>query len=320
MPDLETIVQRMMDANESEDDIEAVIKEFNTVHPPKPQPVPRSVQQTAPTEEDTFMGGFTKSLFGGEALSAGLQGAGGFLRGAIADIPSTLWGGAKDIFESASDPSKFVRDIPGAITEGVPAMAREMGDVTARAGSDPHAFGRMMGQLTGQPAVMGKLPALRNPTANVLEGTGRFVAKNQPVTGMLPRIAQPRTMRLAERGAGKLAERLGQAIRKEPEPLPYGEVDLETPVNTVPVKPAPAKTPSRFQSKPYEPSERPTPEGRLSKSKVPTPEEEMAAAIQEVRDQFAQQGDPTTQLPPPDYSLGARSAPEQPRIDVRAPK
>jgi hypothetical protein len=378
MPDLNTIVQRMIDADEPEEAIASVIQHFQKVNPPKPQPAPRPVQKIAPTEEDTFMGGFTKSLFGGEALGAGLQGALGFAKGAIADIPSTIIGGAKDALDMKLNPGMTAL----RMSEGI----KQIPGVVERAGSDPEPFGRLMGQLTGQPAVMHGLGvganALRNPVASILEGTGGFVAKHQPITGLAPRIVQPRTLRLVERGIGKGVERLGQAIRKEPQPLPYGEVDLETPVDTIPVKPAPGPS-SRYRSKPIEPNDRRPPRGgapvlnkqkvptieeqfatileegrneapdlkstelandlrefetsfpstradhtlqnrpegaRLNKVKGPSTEEQMAAAIQEVRDSFAQAQDPTTQLPPPDYSLGAGSPPQQPRVSVAAPK
>jgi hypothetical protein len=143
MPDaLDGIIQRMYDAGESEDDIAAVIKDYKK-NPPRP------VQESI-AEPDTFFGGVSKSLFSGEALKAGLEGALGFGKGALLNLPSTIATGVGDALEVATSPIRTARNAPEAF-RAIPDVARGMWDTATRAGSDPFAFGEMIGELTGQP-------------------------------------------------------------------------------------------------------------------------------------------------------------------------
>lgn len=357
MPDIRTIVQRMVDANESDADIEAVIERYKELNPPKPQAPPAApAQKIAPDEEDSFFGGFTKSLFSGEALGAGLQGALGFAKGAIADLPSTIVGGVQDAFEAVSDPSRTIREAPGAFRYGIPEVAKVMGETTARAGSDPEAFGRMVGQFTGQPlataGVIKGAPMLRKPIGATVEGAGRLMRKHQPITGMAPRVLEPRIARTMERGVGSGIEKLGQSIRgnrKSPPPPPnaggtlvkekvptieeqFGDiledvrttdtdlkstelgVDRSQPSVSYPTRPTKVELSDNLDFDPTTGQVKPIPGSRLNRNITRvTPEDEMAAAVQEVRNQFERAGDPRTELPPPPYSQGATSPPEQPR-------
>jgi len=97
---LESIVQKMQEENSSDEDISAVIQEYKKQNPdevnsilsrpdeygppisaaPPEQPPP----YTGPTD---WMGGFTKSLFGGEAMHASDESSKGWLQGAILDMP-----------------------------------------------------------------------------------------------------------------------------------------------------------------------------------------------------------------------------------------
>lgn len=265
MPDLQTIVQRMIDAGEKEDDIDAVIELYKEKNPPKPPP--DKDEYAGPT---SFGEGFKKSLFSGEALQAGAEGLGGFLRGAIADIPETLWTGIKDAASVAAHPIQTFKDAPAAFGEGVPEVAKQMFETTANAGADPHSFGRMMGQLTGQPAVLANArPIIGAPT----EMAGRVMRKYQPMSGMVPRLAEPRILRTIERGVGKGVENLGQRIRG----------------NYNPPKPPPNANAG----------------GALVRKAAPPVEDQFADILADVRRDFAAEGDPTTQMPPPPFERGA---------------
>lgn len=222
MPDLRTIVQRMVDAGEDEEAIGAVIGKYNELNPPAP-PVAPPVEAAAPTtsakpaptpigtvsedEPGDFWGGFRKSLFSGEALKAGLQGAGGFLRGAVADIPSTLIDMAKDAGEVITNPD-ILAQAPAAFKEGIPAVGRAIAETTSQAGSDPQSFGRMMGQLTGQPAIMAKAPGIAG--RNIIAPAGKLLAEKQPLTGMLPHLIDVRTGRMIEGALGRGIQRTGE--------------------------------------------------------------------------------------------------------------
>lgn len=262
MPDLKTIVQRMIDANESEEDINATIERFKELNPPKPQ-----AQPIAPHEPDTFASGVLRSLGTGEAFKAGAEGGLGWLKGAITDLPETLWGAAKDLGTSLSDPIQTIKDAPGAFRHGIPAMGKQMWDTTTNAGADPEAFGRMMGQLTGQPLVtegiIKGVPQLRAPVGKALESTGRLAAEKQPITGMIPSMFGMRTARNAEAAVGRGVQGLGQRMRLKA----TGVESADKLARTGPSKAnkglrsfdlkAESGTPSRNRSLPYEPRQKP---------------------------------------------------------------
>src|SRR5215204_1364004 len=147
MADLKTIVDRMIAAGEPEEAIGGVIQEFNRTNRPKPaKPVAPPRAQEVLDEPDNFFEGFSKSIFGGEALNAGWEGAKGWAKGAVVDIPSTLFHGAKDALDMKLNPGMTSL----RMSEGL----REIPNIVSHAGSDPQPFGRMMGQLTGQPAIL----------------------------------------------------------------------------------------------------------------------------------------------------------------------
>jgi len=225
MPDdIKAIVQRMIDANESEENIAAVIKEHT-------KPKPNSGLKKPITEPTSFGSGFLNSLTSGEAAGAGLKGLAGFAKGAIADIPSTLWDTAKTFQElpnpltggmttmgyKMTDPEK-VRDI----YEGMAATPGQMWDTTKRAGSKPFEFGEMMGQVTGQPLAMEGLNIIPGATlakgartaGKAAKAVGETVKTHTPVSKMVPRVVSVPAMESVERGMGsgisKLADKLQQ--------------------------------------------------------------------------------------------------------------
>lgn len=362
MPDLETIVNRMIAAGESEDNIATIIRGH------KKEP-PRAKEVIA--EPDNFFEGFSKSLFSGEALKAGLKGAAGFAKGAVADIPETLLQFGKDALEVANNPRRIARESGGAFREGIPEVGKAIKDMTLRAGSEPEAFGRMVGQFTGQPAVMAGVPHVpkipgainRIPRVNqALSATGRALegarpANNIPTTprgvvaGAIRGVASPvgrGLQRIGERGrlgaskvetANELAKRAPTGETFDPdnpfvdivrrEQMRQGEADNIPPILESPDELA-ARSPESprsafsedvpvsevdpiFRSEPQ-----PPPGSRLTRSTPLTPEEEMAAAVQEVRNRFARE--PGVEAPPPPFSLGEGAPPTQPRVTVKAPK
>lgn len=201
MPTLGQIVSRMRAAGESEANIAATRAEYERINQPAARPPeheavtqakeflqsPRSnlprgnPEPVGPTD---FWGGVAESFRSGEALEAGVEGLKGFGRGAVLDLPSTIVEGVKGIgtglWSLADDPVAHFKAAPAAFKE----MGQAFADTVAHAGSDPHAFGRMTGQLTGQPLVTEAL-AMASPVGVGLRGS---VAKGNtpgavPVSG-----------------------------------------------------------------------------------------------------------------------------------------
>lgn len=204
--DLESIVQKMIDANESEENIASVIKEFNSTNSTPVKPTPKGDTYKGPT---TFSEGFKQSLTSGEALKTGLRGAKGFLKGATVDIPSSMFGALESIGNLITSPIETIKSIPSGLSS--------MWDTTKRAGSEPENFGRMMGQVTGQPLVTAGIvkgaPTALKMSGGPIETTGRLMRQYQPLSGIIPRIAEMRTLRNIERGVGRKLESIGNRIK-----------------------------------------------------------------------------------------------------------
>src|SRR5215471_6397199 len=107
--DLRIAVQKMIDAGESEENIATAIRNRKALM--KKQPDQPSIKdEVAQTTGDSykgptdFWGGFKQALTGGDAISAGAQGGLGFLKGAIADLPSSIYGGLQGVANLISDP------------------------------------------------------------------------------------------------------------------------------------------------------------------------------------------------------------------------
>jgi hypothetical protein len=215
LPPLEEIVQKMVDAGESEENIASVIQHYKGGG----NSVPPTMLQGQPTD---FWGGVKKSFTSGEAGNAMDEGARGWLKGAVADLPSSIVGGlgaiGRGIYHSLdSDPNtNSILNLPSDIKN----MASNAWNTTKQAGSNPNAFGEMMGQVGGQPLVTAGItkgvPMLRNPVGSGIEAVGNTMEKYQPVSGMLPRIAEMRTMRNVERSLGGKVSELGSKIKKPP--------------------------------------------------------------------------------------------------------
>lgn len=148
----------------------------------------------------TKMGGILDALNpmgGADSYKAGAKGALGFLKGATLDLPGNIL--------------NALTTSPYAAIKGIPAGMRSILDTTMKAGSNPEAYGRMMGNITGQPLVGEGVAAtagmMKPVAAPLVEGAGKIMRDYQPVSGMIPRIAEMRTMRNVERALGsKMAD------------------------------------------------------------------------------------------------------------------
>lgn len=195
--DLESIVQKMIDAGESEENIAGVIKEYNKKPPP---------EYKGP---DTFWGGVKQSITSGEAPIAGLKGGLGWAKGATIDIPQSFLGALQSVGNLIANPIDTISSIPSSISSGI----QNIGEMTARAGSNPEEFGRMVGGMTGQPLVTAGLakgaPIIKPYAVKGLQKTGQVMQDYQPISGMIPRVAEMRTMRNVERALGSKLSNIG---------------------------------------------------------------------------------------------------------------
>ena len=195
-------IQDMISAGKSEEEIGKFISEATSPHEPvKPK------EYTGPT---TFLGGVGKSLMSGEAPMAGLQGAGGFLKGATLDIPESIIGGINTLLH----PIDAISNIPSGL--------KNIGNTFEKAGSDPEAFGRMMGQMTGQPLVTAGLAKAVPPS---MQATGGLMRRYQPISGMIPGFLHARTLRNLERILGSGVENVGEKLGN----ISLGESRTSTP-------------------------------------------------------------------------------------------
>lgn len=218
-------------------------------------------------EPDTFMGGVKNSLLNGEALKAGAQGGLGFLKGAVTDLPSSMFSGLKSVANAALHPIDTITNLPQTISDTGSAMW----DTATHAGSDPGAFGEMMGQLTGQPlvtaglakgvnlaapAVSDAMTAAKAPVGRAVEATGKFVSKHTPVTRTVPFVSHGAPfLRDLEGMAGEGIENMGRRMQRNPNPSS-----------------APTEVPKGGVFRDVKPQSKPTPkyEGLYRKSSVPT--------------------------------------------------
>lgn len=157
---------------------------------------------------DSFSEGFINSILGGEALDAGMEGAKGWMKGAI-DIPGAIMSAVETGKNLVTDPIGTLKSIP----EGM----QQMWETAQQAGSNPEAFGRMMGEATGQPLTTGGIikgtPSMVRAAGIPVEKTGSIMRRYQPVSGVMPRLVEGRTLRNIERGVGKGVERMGQGMQ-----------------------------------------------------------------------------------------------------------
>lgn len=174
-----------------------------------------NISVVAENAPDSWSEGFINSITSGEALGAGLSGLKGFAKGATFDIPESIIGGIKGAYNLVTDPINTIKSIP----PGIKAMM----ELTEQAGARPEEFGRMMGQMTGQPLTTAGLvkaaPSITRGAGAVLEPTGRMMRRHQPLTGMP--IISPfagRNLQKLERYAGRGLENVGQRMRQVGKP------------------------------------------------------------------------------------------------------
>jgi hypothetical protein len=171
----------------------------------------KAVPEDAP---DTFGEGFRQSLTSGDAFKGTGDALLGYAKGAILDIPSTLYEGAKHAVTHPMDTLLSSMGPLGDVISGTDRM-KSVRDTTANAGNDPESFGRLMGNLTGQPAVTKSIPSVVRGAGTVAEGTGRFMRKHTPLTGM-PVISPlaGRNLQKLERLGGRGLESVGSKMRE----------------------------------------------------------------------------------------------------------
>lgn len=180
------------------------------------------------TGPDSFMEGVLNS--GPEVLGAMGKSALGYLKGATLDIPSTIYNAGKS---AISDPLGALKNIAlsslgplGDVISGRDTMA-PLREASANAGAEPEAFGRILGQMAGQPAVTAGVSASVGPATRALgtpvAAAGRIMKNYQPISGVLPSAIEPRLLRIAESMAGRGIEKIGNRMKGTPAPI-EGEV------------------------------------------------------------------------------------------------
>lgn len=162
---------------------------------------------------DTFWGGVKNALNpfgGGEALQAGKQGAVGYAKGAIKDLPGGIWQGLKTI--ATTSPADVIGGIPGFV-RGIPQGLQNISDAVIQAGNQPEKFGRTMGNITGQPliaeGILSGAGMMKPHIGAGLESLGNTMEAHAPFSGMVPRLAEPRTLRTMERALGSKLSDIG---------------------------------------------------------------------------------------------------------------
>lgn len=215
MDQLESIIQKMIDAGEDEESIASVIKEYPSTKLSLSEQNKKSV-----SEPTSFGEGFKKSLSSGEALNTGLRGLKGYATGAIADLPSSMMNGIKNIGNAIVNPSEAAFNTGNALMNA----PQNIINTTMQSGSKPEEFGRMMGQATGQPlAAAGLTKALPympqmavsglNKIGKPLETAGHVISREGLASGFLPPITTPRYLKMTERLAGRGIKNIGQKMQ-----------------------------------------------------------------------------------------------------------
>ncbi len=157
-PELKTIVQRMIDAGESEENIGAVIQYHEAQKKTGPKPV-------SANEPDTYLGGMVNELVGKPALERAKNFAGG-VKDSVTNLPETLFSGVKGALDVGQGVLNFANDpvnvgkagLEGmkSVPENAVQMAKSAYDMAVH---DPNAFARGVGNVTGNAlmstAVMG---------------------------------------------------------------------------------------------------------------------------------------------------------------------
>lgn len=233
-PDLERVVQNMLNKGETEENIQSVISHYKQVHSTQ-----KPDTYKGPTD---WMGGFMDSLTNGEAMDAINKSTSGYMSG-LADIPGNIASGIGNLasmqFNAMTDPNY----IPDTIKSGMEALPSvpgrikgalgDIGNTISQAGSNPEAFGRMDANLTATPlateaagAVLPKVVPSVNTVGRGLETVGAGIAKYKPFSGLLPNFADIRTLRNIEGWAGGKIRDVGSRMAI---PTRMGEVVTDAP-------------------------------------------------------------------------------------------
>ncbi len=176
--------------------------------------VPPTKLEGQPTD---FWGGFKKSFTSGEAGNAMDEGARGWLKGAVLDLPSSIYGGLKSGLQVLGH-QMISPLIP--MPEGLDIL--NMWNTTKQAGMNPDAFGEMMGQIGGQPLVTaGLTKGISAAIPKVLTTTGKGMSTVGQEMGKVRTIGGLATVptRLAGRGIARIGEALKDKFNPVPEEL-----------------------------------------------------------------------------------------------------
>ena len=195
------------------------VNDWEDVTPPNP-----NIKKLDPNETSSPW----KAMLRTDTAAPAREALKGYAKGAIADLPGSIGGMLSSIANTIADPGKTLKELPSNVME----MGHNFMNTYRQAGSHSEEFGRMMGQLTGQPLVtegMAKgVPMLKSPTGKVLENTGKVMNKYQPLSGMLPRFADMRTLRNIERYAGGKIRDIGASMR-----VPFKEGEVVHPTSPI---------------------------------------------------------------------------------------
>ena len=179
-------------------------------------PITRNITAISDEEPGTYWGGVKKFLTAKDpSRTAGLEGLKGYAKGAITDLPASVVGMIKSGYNLVTDPINTIKGIPSDLSD----MAKHIGKTTMEAGGKPEEFGRMMGQITGQPLVTEGIikgaPAATRLAGYPTEMAGSIMRKYQPITGMpVASTFAGRNLRNLERGVGRRVESLGSKMKE----------------------------------------------------------------------------------------------------------
>lgn len=281
------------------------------------------IVRNAGNEPRTFgrtLGAFTTAPLVTEGLgAAALRGPGAINR--IPRVNKTL-SSIGSTLEGTRNPNYVPSTSRGLVAGAVRGVARPIGRALSRVGERGRLdAGTRPPSSKTNIKLKGETETPHSPDSDIFAGGGQGVTRPRIVRHDTPDLSRNSEFtRPILETAEELAARRGtsaftggQSSRNrstpfEPRPAdttPY-PVPGERPVGIPPEPPAipiPPKAP---------------PGTNLVKDKVPSIEDQFAAAVEAARLKMAQ--DPSVELPPPPYSHGAPQPPEQPRVSVAAPK
>lgn len=154
---------------------------------------------------DTFWEGFANSYKTGEAQDVNTRALKGYAKGAI-NLPKTIMGMVDTASSLYNNPMETIRNIPSGIVSGIKGMY----DTTRMAGSNPEAFGEMLGESTGQPLLTA---GMAKAAPSVISKAGRGL-QNYPLTDWVPgsRFVIPPAVRRLDKNV--LSGAVGRGIEK----------------------------------------------------------------------------------------------------------